>query len=101
MLDISQIEAFDWDNGNLEKNRLKHGVDYRECEETFSNTPLVVFPDTVHSQAEQRFYALGKTNGGRMLYLVFTIRTDKIRVISARDMSKKEKTHYENNDKKT
>lgn len=87
--------SFEWDEFNKIKNWSKHKVDYRECEEIFSNRPLKTYKDIKHSQNENRFVALGNTNHNRKIYLVFTIRNDKIRIISARDMSRKERSLYE------
>lgn len=86
---------FEWDYGNSEKNRLKHGVERNECEEVFFNEPLIVGADLRHSQREERFFLLGTSDGGRLLFIVFTRRNKKIRVISARDMSRKELIEYE------
>ena len=86
--------GFDWDEGNRDKNWISHQVTSSECEEIFFNQPLVVADDVPHSKDEQRYYALGQTNAGRLLFLVFTIRTELIRVISARDMSRKERKEY-------
>lgn len=88
------VKRFEWDEWNINKNWQKHKVTYLECEEMFFNEPMVVQQDESHSGAEPRFYALGKTNRHRLLTIVFTIRKDKIRVISARDMNKKEKRFY-------
>jgi uncharacterized protein len=88
------VDGFDWDEGNIEKNWLKHHVAPRECEELFFNLPLVIADDKEHSQTEQRHYALGQTDTGRHLFIAFTIRRGKIRVISARDMSRKEREIY-------
>ena len=85
---------FDWNKSNKDKNWEKHKADFRECEEVFSNKPLKIFYDTKHSQKEDRFIALGITNKNRKLYLVFTIRGKKIRIISARNMSRKERRFY-------
>ncbi len=87
--------GFEWDEGNKEKNWIKHGVRNGECEEVFFNQPLIVSYDKQHSQKEERFFALGHTNADRKLFIVFTIRNKKIRVISARDMNKKERKIYE------
>jgi uncharacterized protein len=92
--------GFDWDKDNLAKNWEKHKVGFWECEEIFFNQPLLMADDTRHSREEQRFYALGKTDAERPLYLVFTVRHRKIRVISARDMSRKERSEYRNAEKK-
>lgn len=91
---IYDVQGFDWDDGNRDKNWLKHQVSNRECEEVFFNRPLVVADDRDHSQQEKRQYALGKTNAGRRLFISFTLRGDRIRVISARDMSRKERVIY-------
>jgi uncharacterized DUF497 family protein len=95
MIDLSVISGFDWDDNNREKNWDKHGVLASECEEVFFNLPLLLQPDPSHSQKETRYYVLGQTIIGRRLFIAFTIRGDKIRVISARDMSKKERSIYE------
>jgi uncharacterized protein len=87
--------AFDWDKGNLEKNWQQHKVHFREAEEAFMNIPLKIFKDKNHSQLEERYLALGVSNSKRRLSLVFTVRAEKIRIISARDQSKKERTLYE------
>jgi uncharacterized DUF497 family protein len=91
---LSRVEGFDWDKGNIEKNWERHKVSFVECEEVFFNEPLIVQEDEVHSTGENRYYALGRTNDERCLFIVFTIRRNKIRVISARDMSKRERRIY-------
>lgn len=85
------FEGFEWDAGNRDKNRRKHNVTWWECEELSFNQPLFVLPDPIHSGAGPRFYALGITSLGRPLLVVFTQRKKKICVISAREMSKKER----------
>src|SRR3990167_5761641 len=92
---LTQCEGFQWDSANAEKNWIGHHVSQSECEEVFFNEPILLFDDTKHSQAEIRNYVLGKTNDGRKLFIVFTIRKTLIRIISARDMSKKERGIYE------
>lgn len=89
-----QLEGFEWDAGNLHKSWEKHGVTPQEAEEIFFNEPLVVAEDAAHSHAERRCFALGKTHEGRHLFVVFTVRSARIRVISARPMNKKERTLY-------
>lgn len=86
--------TFDWDEGNIDKNELKHGVSNKEIEQVFTHQPLVS-KDLKHSNKETRFQALGETDQKRLLFISFTIRDDKVRVISARDMSKKERVNYE------
>ena len=93
--DLSFVTGFEWDEGNRTKNWEKHGVSQAECEQIFFNALLLLFPDIRHSQREPRYYVLGHTNAGRYLFVVFTIRGTLIRVISARDMSRKERKVYE------
>ncbi len=95
MDELDLVEGFDWDEGNRDKNWVSHQVRAVECEMVFFNQPLVVIDDIKHSGAESRFYAFGKTDLDRLLLVVFCIRKRKIRVISARDMSRKEKKYYE------
>lgn len=94
MIDLSSVTGFDWDEGNRHKNWFSHGVAVSECEETFFNLPLLLQSDPVHSHAEQRFFVLGQTNADRYLFIAFTLQGDKVRVISARDMSKEERDVY-------
>jgi uncharacterized protein len=89
------ISGFQWDKGNKTKNWEKHQVSISECEEIFFNQPLIVADDEKHSGLEKRFFALGKTDRGKPLFLVFTARKDQIRVISARSMNRKEQEIYE------
>jgi uncharacterized DUF497 family protein len=95
VFDLDNLGGFDWDAGNKQKNWEKHTVDYRECEEVFFNQPLLINEDMKYSSQEKRYYVLGRTDTGRTLFLVFTIRNNKIRVISARDQSRKERKIYE------
>ncbi len=96
MLDdlVPGLEGFEWDAGNADKNWLGHAVRQAETEQALLNTPLVVAEDVGHSKGEARFLALGRTDAGRLLTIVFTVRGRRIRVISARTMSKKERTAY-------
>ena len=91
---LSGVAEFNWDKGNRNKDWTKHKVSDIECEEVFFNIPLVAFPDKTHSKSEDRHYLLGKTNENRLLFIVFTMRGSKIRIISARDMKKKERRYY-------
>jgi uncharacterized DUF497 family protein len=88
---LQACEGFDWGDGNSRKIWERHGVLASECEQGFLNRPLVVADDASHSQHEPRYYALGKTDLGRRLFVVFTIRGDLIRAISAREMSRRER----------
>jgi uncharacterized DUF497 family protein len=91
---ITKCTGFDWDEGNLLKNWEKHGVSAPECEQIFFNRPLITSHDEKHSQQETRFFALGQTDTERLLFVVFTIRNELIRVISARDMNREERKVY-------
>jgi uncharacterized protein len=94
-IDFTNINGFIWDKGNVNKNRLKHQVETSECEEVFFNKPIIILSDEKHSLAEQRYKIIGVTNNRRRLSLAITIRNTQIRVIMARDQSKKEKTLFE------
>ena len=97
-INISNCDGFQWDDGNIDKNWQKHEVKNIECEEVFFNQPFMVVDDHKHSIAEKRYFVLGQTDLGRKLFIAFTVRARKIRVISARDMTKKEKrVYYEKN----
>jgi len=95
-LELDKIIGFDWDIGNIDKNLNKHGLPHGIIEEIFFNEPLIIAKDFTHSQIECRCYALGRTFDDRLLFVAFTVRNNKIRVISARAMSKKERLAYEN-----
>lgn len=88
-------KGFEWDSGNQEKNRTKHDVTEKECEEVFGDQLLRIGNDSKHSAIEERFSALGQTQRGRRLVVFFTYRKKMIRIISARDQSKKERSQYE------
>lgn len=85
-----EFVGFDWDEGNLLKNWEKHGITNQEAEEVFFNDP-VIRSDPAHSQDEERYLAYGVTNGGRFLTVVYTMREDRIRVVSARPMNRWER----------
>lgn len=93
---IKEAFEFEWNKGNIGKN-LKHQVEDNEAEEVFFDEDKVIFKDTIHSRTEKRFILLGKTKRGRLLYLVFTKRIKSIRIISARDINRKEVNLYEKN----
>ena len=97
MINWKLITGFDWDEGNARKSVEKHDVSQFEAEQVFFNQPLLVLADDKHSQAETRYHALGVTDGSRLLHVTFTLRIKNtlIRVISARDMHKKERIIYE------
>ena len=91
---LRKCTGFQWDDGNIEKNWRKHRVSASECEQVFFNRPLCIEDDQKHSLLERRYYALGQTDAGRLLFVVFTIQEASLRVISARDMSRKERKAY-------
>ena len=97
MIDFQKITGFDWDGGNARKNQDKHGVSMMEAEQIFFNAPLLMLEDDRHSHSEVRIHALGSTDEGRRLHITFTLRGNgqRIRVISARDMHRKERIFYE------
>ena len=97
MLDLAQVEGFDWDEGNSRKSVEKHDVSQAEAEQIFFNDPLLIVEDVSHSASEPRLHALGRTDAGRLLHISFTLRGNGrlIRVISARTMRRKERLRYE------
>jgi len=99
VIDLPAIVGFDWDDGNARKNE-KHGVRQSEAEEVFFNHPLLLLEDARHGGQELRYHTLGKTHEGRRLHITFTLREDGslIRVISVRDMHRKERSIYEQAD---
>jgi uncharacterized DUF497 family protein len=98
MVKLSKLSAnctgFEWDQGNITQNWESHDVSTSECEQIFFNKPIIVKRDKEHSKLENRYYALGRTNMNRLLFAVFTVRNQKIRIISARDMTDSEMERY-------
>jgi uncharacterized DUF497 family protein len=92
---VQECIGFQWNRHNVQKNLEKHNVSPVESEQTFFNRPLIIVKDIQHSQEEDRYYALGKTDQDRRLFIAFTIRKKLIRVISLKDMNKKERKIYE------
>jgi uncharacterized DUF497 family protein len=92
---LNSCEGFQWDKGNGLKNWLKHRVSESEAEQVFFNQPFLLVMDDGHSEDEARYRVLGYTDGKRLLFIVFTVRKSLIRIISARDMNKKERLGYE------
>jgi uncharacterized DUF497 family protein len=97
MINWKQVTGFDWDAENARKSEEKHSVSRFEAEQVFFNQPLLVLADQKHSQNEDRYHALGKSDDARLLHITFTLRSADtlIRVISARDMHRKERNIYE------
>jgi len=92
---VKESFEFEWDKGNVGKNKRKHGAEDKEAEEPFFDDNRIIYKDILHSKTEERFILIGKTKKGKLLYIVFTKRKDKIRVISARNINKKEVKIYE------
>ena len=103
MINRVQVTGFNWDAGNVRKSADKHNVKQSEAEAVFFNEPLLVLEDVKHSQTEVRYHALGETDDARLLHITFTLRQGGtlIRVISARDMHRKERAIYEHAEKDT
>jgi uncharacterized protein len=98
---LDGCEGFDWDESNVQKNWEKHAITPEEAEEIFFNEPLVVRQDARHGGAEKRYYALGQTSSGRLLFAAFTIRRNLIRIISVRDMNRNETEVYRGHERNT
>lgn len=86
---------FDWDKNNRGKIERKHHVSVSEVEQTFEKESKFIFDDETHSELEKRYVLFGTTDEGRRLSIVFILRGDKIRVVTARDMSRRERKAYE------
>jgi hypothetical protein len=93
--ELAEWTGFQWDAGNADKNWDLHQVSQAECEQIFFNRPILVALDDTHSQGELRYAVLGRTNAGRRLSVIVTIRETLVRVISARDVSRRERRVYE------
>lgn len=95
MLILPEPVSFEWDRGNLDKNYRRHKIANKEAEEVFDNEFKFVFEDKKHSETEKRYGIFGQSKNGKLLSIVFTIRNNRIRIITARNMSKKERRSYE------
>lgn len=95
MIIVGKVFEFEWDRGNIDKNLKKHEVEDKETEEVFFDKKRFIFKDKLHSYGEERFRIIGKTKEKRLLFVVFTKRSKKIRIISARNINKKEVYLYE------
>ena len=95
MIEVRGFLEFEWDEGNIHKSYMKHGILPNEAEEIFVDNHVIVYDDKTHSVVEKRFVAVGKSKGGKLLFIIYTMRKEKIRVISARPADKKERRLYE------
>ena len=98
---LDACTGFDWDEANAHKNWERHRVTPEEAEDVFFNEPLVVRSDVRHSGQEKRYYALGQTSGGRRLFVAFTIRRSLFRVITVREMNRRERDAYAKHENET
>ncbi len=94
MIDLNAIFGFEWDKWNIDKSYKKHGIAPNETEEVFLDEDVKIKKDFKHQEQEERFIAIGKTTENKMLFVVFAIRKDKIRIISGRGANKKEMEVY-------
>ncbi|MDD4136145.1 MAG: BrnT family toxin [Candidatus Shapirobacteria bacterium] len=94
MINFEKIDGFDWDGGNIDKNLIKHNVTCQEAEEIFLDTESFNYDDKKHSVSEERLIKIGRSFSGRILVAYYTVRKNKIRIISVRDVDKKEKNLY-------
>ena len=97
-MEFEEFTGFQWDKGNSNKTLIKHQVENWECEQVFFNDPLLVLDDPKHSLTEKRWAAFGRADAGRHLVVIFAKRGKLLRVISARDMNRREKRFYEKNE---
>lgn len=95
MIDLSKIKGFQWDKGNVDKSYQKHGITPNEAEEVFVDKNVGIERDIKHQETEERYIAIGVTLNEELLFVVFTMRDDMIRVISVRRANKKERRLYE------
>ncbi len=95
--EFEEFAGFQWDEGNINKNLVEHQVEDWESEQVFFNEPVLILDDPKHSLVEKRWAAFGRTDAGRLLVVIFTKRGNLLRVISARDMNRKEMKYYEEN----
>ena len=86
---------FTWDPAKAAASLRKHGVSFEDASTVFRNPLAKVLPDPTHSEQEERSLIIGHSAGGRLLLVVFTEMNDRIRIISARDASARERREYE------
>lgn len=101
MDELKRCTGFQWDDGNSEKNWTAHRVTRSECEQVFFSQPIVITRPGGQQQDERRYYVLGQTEIGRRLFIVFTVRGENVRVILARDMSRRERRAYQSAQEET
>ena len=99
MKTVSIPIEFEWDKNNIEHIKERHRIEPYECEQVFFDVSFSIKPDIKHSQQEQRYIILGRNKSGKILIVVFTIRKDKIRVITARPADERERRIYHETEK--
>ena len=87
--------TFEWDHPKARSNLRKHGVSFEEASTVFADPAALTIDDPLHSDEEDRSVTLGQSTRRRLLVVVFTERGDKIRIISARVATRRERTDYE------
>jgi len=92
---------FEWDPNKAKKNMKIHGISFDEASTAFKDTLSLTIYDPLHSDEEDRFTAIGNSCKNRLLIIVHTVRGIKIRIISARKATKKERKQYEENAKRS
>ena len=95
MRGTEEVTEFEWDLGNRRKSSKKHGITDEEGEEAFFDSGRKIFRDVVHSENEERYILIGQTKAGKTLFIAFTFRKSKIRIISSRPLNKREEQLYE------
>lgn len=100
MLNLSKLTGFEWDKGNLDKSYKKHGIRPSETEQVFLDKDVQIEKEIKHQKKEERYIAIGKTLEEKILFVVFTMRNNGIRIISGRISNKKERRLYEKSIKK-
>ncbi len=92
--------SFEWDKDKAKRNIEIHGISFDEASTAFKDTLSLTIHDPLHSDEEDRFTLIGNSVQNRLLVIVHTERGDKIRIISARKTTKKERKQYEENAKR-
>jgi len=100
MLKFKKPLKFQWDRGNIEKNWNKHQVTTQEAEEAFLDKHRLILEDKTHTNTENRYILIGQTKLARPLFIVFTTRQTKIRIISARNLKRKKHHIYQEHRRK-
>ena len=88
---------FEWDPEKAKRNLEIHGVSFDEASTSFGDAHSLTIYDPLHSEDEDRFILIGNTYKNRLLVVVHTERGNRIRIISARKATRKEREYYEKN----